>query len=225
MSDVNKKELFSTEDYVCMQRCKEFPYSIRKDISKVFPISLGILAVMIFASAISGAYLGGREEAVYLILIVGLAIFFGFILKVLQVDQMRELTQYFRDEKGDFFKVVFTRGASMISGYAFSFDDSNSNLETYFDRMATKAQVVSLDKEDAQSRSAAYYYVKRYKAGIRDHNFMYGGLAKVKPLGRLKLLRRGIRKSLYLSDYNGRKRLIRILNGYRGLAETCSYGD
>lgn len=214
---------FTQEDIMNIQMCRSFTYAKTKSgrFRRGFFAAVIILTAIIII--ISAAVLSDVNEMILFALFFGgMILFFVCIVRICQTNAMKELTQYFRDETGIYYKVVFTQGASITVGYAISFDESNSSFDTAFSRMAVKQNTVERNKQEAQTVSAAYYYVKRFRQGFEDWNWVNGGPAKIKKLQGLSLVRKGKFKSVYTYSEGGRKKTIRIPNSYAGLSEQLS---
>ncbi len=101
--------VLSYEEADILDRCKCYPYDGEKVTS---PVVVWIIASIIMLSLMSGiVYLMAvdRVENARLLLFTVMAIVFGYIIKVMQFDAMRALTQYFVDEKGIYYKIRFTK--------------------------------------------------------------------------------------------------------------------
>ncbi len=64
--------------------------------------------------------------------------------------------------------------------------------------------------EDAQNKILGYYYVKRFRNGIKDWDFMHGGEAQVIPLGKMIV----VSKNRYQFNNNGKIKTVKISDNY-----------
>lgn len=160
--------------------------------------------------------LGYEIEKASFALAVYFIVFIVYIVKVRQFDKMKELTQYFRDESGVFFKVVFTQGASItVESGRGTFSGTLRQMQAALE----KTEVVERTVKETQETFPAFYYVQRYKSGIKDWNLMYGGLAKVKRLDDLALKKTGKHNCIFTCRIDGVPKKLKISNDYEGLAE------
>lgn len=215
--DLDRQVIAPYEQDLLFQ-CRTFPlrhnhkgFGWVKPFSYTLVIAL-VVVVMIFAMM-------NRPEILPFIMVPVFVIFLVFVIKTRQIDMMKKLTQYFRDENGVFYRVIFTQGASMTVYKSY---DPGSGSMNYLNAAIRKAKVVEQNVQQAQEAWPAFYYVQRHKQGIRDWNSMSGGPAKVARLDNLRLVACGNKKSTFECDINGKHKKLRILNAYEGLADAVS---
>lgn len=208
-SDVlSKNKKYNTnltyEDMVEITKCKSYKYN-RDVIQPGLVVLLScVVGYVFFMAVVAIAAMDAAEQgfAIFL-LIVGLIAYLWINISSRQVGTMQRLIQYFRDSDGTFYRVQFLKGASATMG--------------------DKQALVKKDLKKAQDKVWAYYYVKRFKQGIKDYNFMTGGEAKVTVYPKLTYKRsRGIKKSVYTYEEEGRKKKVVIPNMYEGLLYDAS---
>ena len=189
------------EDYTNIQYCRSYKYTKKPiPLLKTTGISIGIILVSMIVGFLAMAVLDKPLGFAMMFVIIGFVIMIIFLLSQRQGGVMLQLTQYFRDERGDYYLVQFLRGASC----------PNTGL---------KQQYVQQDLIKAQDTASAYYYVKRYNLGYLDYDSMMGGEAKVLKLDNLTLQKHGSVKSKYTCQIKGKKKTLKIANCYAGLAE------
>lgn len=184
------------EDMMELSKCNSYRYS--KDVMNLGMVLLYSCVVgfmfLLAVGVISVTSLVEQPIAV-LLLIIGLIEYLWINATGRHVGIKKRLTQYFRDGDGNYFSVQFLEGAS----------------STFGDKWA----LVKQDLKKAQDKVWAYYYVKRFKQGEKDYNFMTGGPAKVTPYPNLSYKRcKGLKKSVYTYEENGRKKKVVIPNFY-----------
>lgn len=189
------------EDLEILKDCKVYPYRGRESASakeiKIFSVLL-LLLIIIGAGLIFFDVLIG-----VVCIVITTTIMFAYIIYEKQIVMMRELTQFFRDENGDMYKITFTYGAS------------HSPISALMENDVSKESLVEEDLEYARLKEAGYYYVKRFRQGYKDWNAYDGGPAKVLYLPGLTLIKRGRTKSRYTYIKNGRTKRISISNAYK----------
>ena len=211
--DVSKEQLVNEELLVY---CKSYPYNKQYNgRGWVKPLSYVIAAAVAIFGFIS-AFSNMDPKLMPVICISAFAVLTAVIIKERQFGMMKRLTQYFQDENGEFYRVIFTQGASIMAAHSSHRHGSRSSSHSNVER---KAKIVDQNVGEAQEKYAAFYYVQRFKAGIKDWDPMYGGLAKVAHLEKLTLIKRGAKKNVYSCEINGKKTTLKILNNYEGLAE------
>lgn len=203
-SDVlSKNKKYNTnltyEDMVEITQCKSYKYSrevIQPGLVVLFACAVGYVFFMAVV-AIAAMDAAEQEFAIFL-LVAGLIAYLWINISSRQVGTMQRLIQYFRDSDGTYYSVQFLKGASATMG--------------------DKRALVKKDLKKAQDKVWAYYYVKRFKQGKKDYNFMTGGEAKVTAYPNLTYKRSmGIKKSVYTYEEDGRKKKVVIPNMYDGL--------
>lgn len=176
-------------------------------VSVLFMLVYGGLAVLFM--------FGGNNTAAAFTIIIGFGIMTAFIVKKMQFDAMKVLTQYFRDEKGQFFKVVFTKISTrkVVIQREYSLIPLVGEVQTLinsYHALCEKNQLLAEAEGEAKNKLMGYYYVNRFKNGISDWNAWSGGQAKVIPLGTLEK----ISENKYRSVYNGVTKNIKIDSNY-----------
>ncbi len=181
--------------------CKKFSYS--KDGIPLMTVCLSCLIVFVITMvAFTFCSIMEVDNVISgIIVAVGCIILLSTAIGTRQLGTMKRLIQYFRDGQGNYFSVQFLKGASIGRG----------NM--------TKQNYVAEDLQKAQDVNWGYYYVKRFKEGFVDYNNFSGGEAKVIHYKNLALKRKGLRKSTFTYEDNGRIRTVKISNLYHGLAD------
>lgn len=213
--NVENEEL-TPEEEALLFSCKSFPLRYQNRGRKwVKPLSY----LLVILLAVSGFILAftGKPELMPVVIVVSFVLLIIIVIKERQIDMMKRLTQYFRDENGEFYRVIFTQGASIM---AVHHRYRRGIRHRWITNVEQKAQKVDRNLEEAQETMPAFYYVQRYKQGIKDWDPLNGGLAKVAYLKNFRLINEGSKKSTYTCEINGKKKTLKILNAYEGLKES-----
>lgn len=111
MEEIN----WSKEEMLIIDACQSYTYQGKKNKS---PVLVWIITCVILVCAVGAVvYIsanGGDFHAMMGIGVVAFFIIVAYIIKKLQFDAMKILTQYFRDENGDYFKVQFTKVSTKV---------------------------------------------------------------------------------------------------------------
>jgi len=205
---------FTQDELLKISQSKSYCYH-KKVPSVAVTCVVSILFMLVYVGLATFFMLSGNNAAVVLTIIIGFAIMTGYIVKKMQFDTMKVLTQYFKDENGQFFKVVFTkistRRAIIHREYSLMplVGEVKTLINAYYAVMEKK-QLLEQAEGEAKNILMGYYYVNRFKNGISDWNAWRGGEAKVIPLGKLERI--GEKK--YRSTYNGKTKTIKIDSNY-----------
>ena len=213
-----REECGSQENELLM-RCRAFPLRYKNHGCKwVKPLAYVFVTLL----AVSGVFIAiiSKPELMPVVIISAFVLLLIIVIKERQINMMKRLTQYFRDENGEFYRVIFTQGASIPA--TVSHRHLRHGRHSALSDVEQKARMVDRNLEEAQEAYPAFYYVQRYKQGISDWNAFSGGLAKVAHLENLTLVSRGTKKSIYSCEINGKKTTLKILNAYEGLADEVS---
>ncbi len=184
------KELTET-DMNELAKCKVYSYKGKKAKSPmhVFVVSLLIImpAVFILAFLMSQEIIG--ESVLAWCLIGAFSLMVAYIVKTLQFDVMKALTQYFVDSEGSCYKIQFTKVSTRIVrvNRQYSIIPLVGEVKTLIDsveKLKTKGEYMEEAYNDAQNKVLGFYYVRRFKQGIKDWNWYSGGEAKVIYLGK-----------------------------------------
>ncbi len=174
-----------------LAKCKVYSYKGKKVKSPVhvFIVSLLIImpAVFILAFLMSQELIDSSVLA--WCLIGAFLLMVAYIVKTLQFDAMKALTQYFIDWEGSCYKIVFTKVSTRIVkvNRQYSIVPLVGEVKTLIDsveKLKTKGEYMEEAYSDAQNKILGFYYVKRFKQGIKDWNWYSGGEAKVVCLGK-----------------------------------------
>ena len=214
----------SKEDWQNLQSCHSFPYQGKKVVSPLWVFGVAMAAILSAVVLLFFVPLFGRENitltAVFCVLL--LAFVLGYPVKVLQIDAMKALTQYFQDEKGVFYKVQFTKvGSEHIQVETpDAVMELPESMKEAREALLERGNILEQSYAEARSKALAYYYVKRFQKGKRDWNWFLGGEARVWLLGRLTPLG----KNRYLAVTNARTQRITIPKEYEVVLsdEKCS---
>ena len=204
----------SKEDWQNLQSCRSFPYQGKKVASPLWVFGVVMAAILAAVVLLIFVPLFGRGNitltAVFCVLLLTFVL--GYPVKVLQIDAMKALTQYFRDEKGDFYKVQFTNvGSEHIQvEVPESVMELPESMKEAQEALQERDDILEQSYAEARSKALAYYYVKRFQKGKRDWNWFSGGEAKVRLLGRLTPLG----KNRYLAVTDARTKRITIPKEY-----------
>ena len=216
------EDVFLTkEEMAIIDACKGYPYKGKKNM-KAFVMSIIVLIILICITVymVIGAYNDLPFENMMFAGSGAILILFAYIYKKFQLDAMKILTQYFRDETGMYYKVQFTKVCAQVVKIhrEYSLIPLVGEVKTLLNSFRAAKEKDGYMEEayaDAQSKILAYYYVKRYKQGYKDWNAMNGGPAKVIPLGYLK----HISGTKYQSMLNGKTKNIKVKEVYGKIAD------
>ena len=204
------------EEQAILAKCKAFPYLHNTHRRWVKPLAYTLMVL----AAVAGIMLGAmnRPELMGLCVVAVFAVVLVIAISERQIGMMKKLTQYFKDEKGEFYRVIFTQGASMIvvSSKARRVPTS---ARSALGSAEKKAEMVDRNLEEAQMKYPAFYYVQRFKQGIKDWDPIHGGMAKVAHLENLTLIERGRKNDKYSCQINGKDTVLKIPVAHAGLAE------
>ncbi|MBE5805102.1 MAG: hypothetical protein E7316_11405 [Clostridiales bacterium] len=204
------------EEQAILAKCKSFPYLHDTHRRWVKPLAYTLTAVI----AVAGVMLGvmNRPEWMGLCVVAVFAVVLAIAISERQIGMMKKLTQYFKDENGEFYRVIFTQGASMVV-VSHKARKSPSAARSALGSAEQKAQMVDRNLEEAQEKYPAFYYVQRFKQGIRDWDPFRGGMAKVTHLEKLTLIARGEKNNRYSCQIDGKDTVLKIPVAHEGLAE------
>ena len=174
-----------------LSRCKVYSYQGKKvkthtqvllfSVLFIIPIAIGFGFIMsmelVDQGILSLCFLGA-----FIIMV-------AYIVKVLQIDAMNALTQYFVDAVGDCYKIQFTKVSTKVLKVKrqYSLVPLVGEVNTLIDaieKLKCKEEYMAEAYEDARDKALGYYYVSRFKQGIKDWNWYSGGEAKVILLGK-----------------------------------------
>lgn len=211
------ENLVSMEEKNIIDKCECYTYNGKK-LAHPFAIGIFVLIylvvfvliyIVIFANL--NVIKNVKLQSLSLYILPIMIILFGYIIKKMQFDTMKMLTQYFKDENGIYYKIKFTKVSAKILHVRryYSLIPLVGEVKTFIDaykKLIEKEKILDEAFSEAQNKALGYYYVKRYKDGISDWNWIHGGEAKVIPLGNL------IKKSnrIYKFNDNGKIKTIKI---------------
>lgn len=114
----------------------------------------------------------------------------AYIVKILQFDAMKALTQYYVDSDRNCYKIKYTKVSTKIVRFKryYSLIPLVGEVKTLIDaieKLGEKEGYMEEAYQDAQSKALGYYYVTRFKRGLKDWNWLNGGEAKVVYLGKI----------------------------------------
>lgn len=114
----------------------------------------------------------------------------AYIVKILQFDAMKALTQYYVDSDRNCYKVQFTKVSTkkVRINRQYSLIPLVGEVKTLLDAMEKLKEKEGYMEEayqDAQNKALGYYYVERFKQGFKDWDWLNGGEAKVVYLGKI----------------------------------------
>ncbi len=183
---------FSEQDIYEINNSSVYTFSSKKPKSHtaVLIVTCAVvflaLAVAIVLLATGKLDVGGAS----LVLLGSFFVMVIYIIKHLQFDATAALTQYFVDSQQNCYKIQFTKVCAKAVRVErhFSLIPLVGEVKTFIDAMQ-KLKVKEGYMKDAytesQDKLLGYYYVKRFKQGIKDWNWYDGGEAKVKLLGNI----------------------------------------
>lgn len=183
---------FSNDDWNIINRSTVYSYSGKKVKSHtiVFIVTM-ILITLIITLCVSLVVTGKMDNKKIAILFLFLILFVVvYIVKRLQFDTMKVLTQYYVDENKDCYKIKFTKVSTKVIRIKqyYSLIPLVGEVKTFLEAMKQlkiKENYMEDAYKEAQNKALSYYYVKRFKQGIKDWNWFYGGEAKVTYLGKI----------------------------------------
>lgn len=181
---------FSNDDWNIINRSTVYSYSGKKVKSHtiVFIVTM-ILITLIITLCVSLVVTGKMDNKKIAILFLFLLVVV-YIVKRLQFDTMKVLTQYYVDENKDCYKIKFTKVSTKVIRIKqyYSLIPLVGEVKTFLEAMKQlkiKENYMEDAYKEAQNKALSYYYVKRFKQGIKDWNWFYGGEAKVTYLGKI----------------------------------------
>lgn len=205
----------SPQDKERLLKCKSFPFDYVKTGNRwIKPFAYIFTALVVISGMLIAVF--SNLKLLPFVCVGSFVLLLILVIKERQIDMMKKLTQYFKDENGEFYRVVFTQGASITNpNTVYRRDNAFGNYSVY----EKKADVVERNLDEAQDVYPAFYYVERYKNGIKDWDAMNGGAAKVTHLKNLSLISLGENKSIYTYEQDGKIKKLKILNAYCGLSD------
>ncbi len=208
--------VISEQEQELLLKCKSFPFVYNRLGNRWIRPLVYLFVALIVVSGIMVAVLFKNTALLPFVCVGAFILLLIIAIKERQVDMMKKLTQYFKDENGEFYRIVFTQGASIANpNTVYRRENERGNYAVYEKKM----DVVERNLDEAQEIYPAFYYVSRFKKGIKDWDAMNGGAAKVTYLKNLAVISRGENKSTYTYEHNGKTKRLRILNDYCGLLE------
>ena len=174
-----------------LAKCKVYSYKGKKAKSHMHAFIVSLLIIM--PAVFILAFLMLQElidwSVIPWCMIGAFLLMFAYIFKTLQFDTMKALTQYFVDSEGSCYKIVFTKISTRIVkvNRQYSIVPLVGEVKTLIDsveKLKTKGEYMEEAYNDAQNKILGFYYVKRFKQGIKDWNWYSGGEAKVVYLGK-----------------------------------------
>lgn len=208
---------FTEEDEQNMLSCRSFWY--HGEVKPFEEIRWGAVLFITLVAVVGGTLAAFLEDRRIIFVCLGIAIiglpFFEMILKQSGIRDMCK--QYFMDENGVFYEVVFSKAGTVVWNHP-EMLSGHGSLEI----VQEIDEQMYEDADRAKHLREGYYYVKLYKQGRLKWNVVTGGEAKVTPLVELKLTEKGDRDSRYCYIQDGKKKQIRIPNAYVGLPEAVN---
>ena len=211
-------ENITKDEINIINKCKSYCYQ-GKNISSV-NVMIGAFIILLICVFFSFYFAYNNQDAkIIVVIFIGFLVMISYIIKKMQFDTMKILTQYFKDENNEYYKIQFTNISTKIVRIqrVYSLIPLVGEVKTFinaYKALEYKDELLESAFEDAQSKLMAYYYVKRFKNGIQDWNIWHGGEAKVIPLGSLE----HIVKEKYKSTCNNKTKIIKIDKCY-GIVE------
>ena len=218
--------LTKEEQYSC-QFCKNYVYQGKisaPDTEKNANILTAILVVCITIMTI--IFMLVLQWSKWVIFAIELPVCIAIVALVLWLqnkDRTKSQRQYFMDENHRMYMVQFMY-STFDSADVLLF--AENQLHSFKKRLETTKEIqnetnrnITKSRISAQSLETAYYYVLRYRKGIKDWNMWSGGSAKVVLLDEFNLIQTGKKTSKYSYKKNGRKKVVRISNDYVGLSK------
>lgn len=183
---------FSNDDWNIINRSTVYSYSGKKVKSHtiVFIVTM-ILITLIITLCVSLAItdkMDNKKIAILFLFLILLVVV--YIEKRLQFDTIKVLTQYYVDENKDCYKIKFTKVSTKVIRIKqyYSLIPLVGEVKTFLEAMKQlkiKENYMEDAYKEAQNKALSYYYVKRFKQGIKDWNWFYSGEAKVTYLGKI----------------------------------------
>lgn len=183
---------FSNDDWNEINRSTVYSYTGKnvKSHTSVFIISMIfiLLIVALFAYLTVTDKMDNGIIAILFIVLFLLVV--AYIVKKLQFDTMKALTQYYVDQNKDCYKIKFTKVSTKMVRVEqrYSLIPLVGEVKTFLDAMEklkVKEDYMEEAYQEAQNKVLGYYYVKRFKQGIMDWDWFHGGEAKVIYLGKI----------------------------------------
>ncbi len=173
-----------------LAKCRVYTYNGKKVKSHTHILIVSLLIIPIFL--ILGFLMFNEiidRGIIALCLIGAFLLMVVYIVKNLQSDAMKALTQYFIDSEGYCYKIQFTKVSTKIVKVkrCYSAIPLVGEVKTLIDsieKLKIKEEYMSEAYNDAQNKALGFYYVRRFKQGIIDWNWFSGGEAKVICLGK-----------------------------------------
>lgn len=183
---------FSNDDWNIINRSTVYSYSGKKVKSHtiVFIVTM-ILITLIITLCVSLAItdkMDNKKIAILFLFLILLVVV--YIVKRLQFDTIKVLTQYYVDENKDCYKIKFTKVSTKVIRIKqyYSLIPLVGEVKTFLEAMKQlkiKENYMEDAYKEAPNKALSYYYVKRFKQGIKDWNWFYSGEAKVTYLGKI----------------------------------------
>lgn len=183
---------FSNDDWNIINRSTVYSYSGKKVKSHtiVFIVTM-ILITLIITLCVSLAItdkMDNKKIAILFLFLILLVVV--YIVKRLQFDTIKVLTQYYVDENKDCYKIKFTKVSTKVIRIKqyYSLIPLVGEVKTFLEAMKQlkiKENYMEDAYKEAQNKALSYYYVKCFKQGIKDWNWFYSGEAKVTYLGKI----------------------------------------
>ncbi len=183
--------MITTAEMEELAKCKVYTYNGKKVKSHTHILIVSL--IFIFSAILILGFLMFREiidkSIIALCLIGAFIVMIAYIVKNLQFDAMKALTQYFVDSEGDCYKIQFTKVSAQVIKVKrqYSVVPLISEVLTLIDsleKLKIKEEYMKEAYADAKDKALGFYYVNRFKQGISDWNWLSGGEAKVILLGK-----------------------------------------
>ena len=174
-----------------LAKCKAYFYKGKKAKSHIHIFIVSVFIMMPVALILG--FLMSQEiidQGVLAWCFIGLFLLMvAYIVKTLQFDTMKALTQYFVDSEGSCYKIQFTKVSTRIVKveHQYSIIPLVGEVKTIIDsieKLKIKGEYMEEAYNDAQNKALGFYYVRRFKQGIKDWNWFRGGEARVTYLGK-----------------------------------------
>ncbi|MBQ8177133.1 MAG: hypothetical protein IJ035_08895 [Oscillospiraceae bacterium] len=174
-----------------LAKCKVYFYKGKKAKSHMHVFIVSVL--IIIPTALILGFLMSKEiidqSVIAWCLIGAFLLMVAYIVKTLQFDATKALTQYFVDSEGSCYKIQFTKVSTRIVkvNRQYSAVPLVGEVKTLIDsveKLKTKEEYMEEAYNDAQNKVLGFYYVRRFKQGIKDWDWFSGGEAKVIFLGK-----------------------------------------
>ena len=183
---------FSNDDWSEINRSTVYSYAGKSVKSHTSVFVASMILILLFVGLF--AYLAVTEKmdkGVFAIMfMISFLIVIAYIVKKLQFDAMKALTQYYVDSNNDCYKIKFTKVSTRVVRIKkhYSLIPLVGEVKTFLDAMnklKVKEGYMEEAYQDAQNKALGYYYIKRFKQGIMDWDWFHGGEAKVVYLGKI----------------------------------------